>query len=172
MASGQGNENNNVMRLKELQWLRRGKKGNITRRIKDLEHLVEKKGKKDMIMFLINGLKTVYDELAEACNEIAVIEEYECDDYNDIEEVRGRVEMCVALVHDHIGGRSDTSSSTGSFTSSWCRRHGFGNYQSIVDQGSELAGDLNLSQDEFDNSNPIFDGRPLPPPVTAAGNRR
>ena len=102
MASGQGNENNNVMRLKELKWLRRGKKGNITRRIKDLEHLVEKKGKKDVIMFLINGLKTVYDELAEVCNEIAVIEEYECDDYNDIEEVRGRVEMCVALVHDHI----------------------------------------------------------------------
>ena len=118
MASGQSSENNNVMRLKELKYKRRGKKGNITRRIKDLEHLVEQNGKKNMITFLIEGLKTVLDELAEVCDQIAVLEDYECDEYNDIEEVRGRVEMCAALVHDHLGGRSDTSSSTGSFTSS------------------------------------------------------
>ena len=134
--------------------MRRGKKGIITKRIKDLQHLVGQKGKKNMITFLINGLKTVFDELSEVCNEIAVIEEYECDDYNDNEEVRGRVEMCAALVHDH--------SSTVSFTSSWCRKHRLGNYQSIVEQGSELDGDLNSHRSQVDNSNSTCDGHPLP----------
>ena len=118
MASSQGDEGDSAMQLKKLKYLRRGKKSAITKRINELEELVNKSGKKRMIKFLSEGLQAVFQELSEVCTDIAVLENYDSDEYNDIEEVRNRVDKCVALVVDLIGDRSERSSSTGSMTSS------------------------------------------------------
>ena len=70
-----------------------------------------------------DGLQDVFQELSEVCTDIAVLENFDSDEYNDIEDVRNRVDRCVALVLDHLGDRSERSSSTGSMTSSWVKNH-------------------------------------------------
>ena len=111
MASGLGNGNNMDMQLRKWKYSRRGKKGAITKRIRQLEKLMHEGGKKRMIDFLCDALKKVFEELSEVCMEISTLED-EDDEYNEIEDVRIRVETCVALVADHLENRSDRSSST------------------------------------------------------------
>ena len=96
-------------------------------------------------------------------SQISVLENFDCDEYNDIEEVRNRVEKCVALMVDHLGDRSERSSSTGSMTSSWVRRHAVGNFESVSGGQSEPSVDLNLGQGEFDTSTADIETNPPAP---------
>ena len=63
MASGAEESANMNQQLKLLKYSRRGKKGSITKRIAQLEKLMEEGGKKKMIRFLVDALDKVYLEL-------------------------------------------------------------------------------------------------------------
>ena len=93
MASGAEGNADTSQQLKLLKYSRRGKKGSITKRIAQLEKLMEEGGKKKMIRFLVDALDKVYLELEQVCTEIAILTpESEEDEYNDIEDVRLKVE--------------------------------------------------------------------------------
>ena len=74
-------------RLRSLKNSRRGKKGSITKRIKQLEKLVEENTGMKRLSFLAEALGTVFEELQRVCEEISTLSD-EDDVYNDIEEIR------------------------------------------------------------------------------------
>ena len=64
-----------------------------------------------MISFLTGCLQTVFNELEQVCLEISNIT-LEEDEYNDIEEIRIKVETCVAMVTAHLESRAEEGAST------------------------------------------------------------
>ena len=136
MASAVDGENIE-QELRRCKYLRRGKKAAITKRIQEIERLVNENGKKRMIEFLIDCLNKVFDELSQVCLNIASISSDD-DEYNDVEDVRIRVETCAALVANHLGARSNRSSSTGSMTSSWVRKHAVGGPADSLDGVTDI----------------------------------
>ena len=106
-------------RLKTLKLSRRGKKISITARVKQLGELVEKKEKKRMITYLMDCLHTVFSELEQVCVDISNLTPEDAEDeYNDIEDVRIKVETCTAMVAAHLDSRADEEVSVSSLTSS------------------------------------------------------
>ena len=148
MASGAEENANMGQQLKLLKYARRGKKGSITKRISQLEKLMEEGGKKKMIRFLVDALDKVYLELEKVCTEIAVLTpEFEEDEYNDIEDVRLRVETVNGLVAAHLDDRAEESLSASSLTSSWVRKHAAGK-KSEASDGSASSADKNVEIDQ------------------------
>ena len=111
--------------LKNLKNSRRGKKGSITKRIKQLERLVEEYSGRKRLRFLVDALQAVFAELQLVCEEIANLGDEE-DVLNDIEDIRFQVEDCVAIVTDHLEAREDEPQTTSSLASSWVARYAAG----------------------------------------------
>ena len=148
MASGAEGNADTSQQLKLLKYSRRGKKGSITKRIAQLEKLMEEGGKKKMIRFLVDALDKVYLELEQVCTEIAILTpESEEDEYNDIEDVRLRVETINGLVAAHLDERAEESLSASSLTSSWVRKHAAGK-KSEASDGSASSADKNVGHDQ------------------------
>ena len=129
-------------KLRKLKFARRGIKTSITSRVKQLEKLCEEQAKKRMITFLTGCLQTVFNELEQVCLEISTLTPEVEDEYNDIEEIRIKVETCVAIVTAHLESRADEGVSASSLTSSWVARHAVGG---IVD---DLTSDRGASGQE------------------------
>ena len=71
-----------------------------------------------MIQMLADCLQNVYGELVEICEDIerlSPVDQY--DQYNDLEEVRNNVEICIAMVTGHLESRAEEGTSSGSITS-------------------------------------------------------
>ena len=83
-------------RLKMLKFSRRGKKSSITKRVDELERLVEENGSRRRINFLMDALLKVFKEITEVCLEIAVLSD-EVDNKNDLEMYKAKIDSCVAL---------------------------------------------------------------------------
>ena len=111
--------------LRNLKNSRRGKKISITKRIKQLEQLVEQYAGRKRISFLLDALRTVFEELQVLCDEISTLSDDD-DVHNDIEEIRFNVENCIAEVTDHLDARADEPLTTSSLTSSWVAKHAAG----------------------------------------------
>ena len=133
-----------VVRMRKLKYLRRGRKSAVTNRVKCLDGMVAESGSKRQMLYLLDGLHTLFADLENACVEIAGLEE-EQDEYNDIEDYRHKVEMCTASINEHLQMRREQGeeSSEGSLTSSWVRKH------AVVDggecySGSETEGDTEV----------------------------
>ena len=116
-------------RLRTLKMSRRGKKISITARVKQLDQLMESKAKKRMITFLLECLHTVFTELEQVCVDISNLTPEDTEDeYNDIEDVRIKVETCSAMVAAHLESRADEELSASSLASSWQAKHAAGGY--------------------------------------------
>ena len=101
MASYAQNAETTDRRLKHLKYMRRGKKAAITKRIAQLETFVNEGSKKRMLQILVDGLQTVQTELISVCDEITE-RTSDDDEYNNLEDVRSNVEVCVAMVTAHL----------------------------------------------------------------------
>ena len=106
-----------MRKLKKLKVSRTGKKGYITKGIKQLNGMVEAGGcSRGEMKRLMNRLVAVYEELDNVCEEItdlSILHDVS-DDLNDIEDIRFNVDCCVALVTEHIESRQDEAPSSGS----------------------------------------------------------
>ena len=134
-----------VVKLRKLKYKRRGRKSCVTKRIDLLREMMAKMEKKKRISFVLNSLHTMFDQLDEVCSEIAGLME-EADEYNDIEEIRLRVEMFTETVADHLQNRLDEGEtpSVSSLTSSWVRKHALNGSAvgSGSDEVSQVSGDI------------------------------
>ena len=102
-------------RLKQLKFMRRGKKASITKRIAQLETFIANGEKKRMIEILQKCLQNVYGELVLVCEEItSLCPESVNDDFNNLEEYRNEVEVCLARITDHLENRAEEDTSSGS----------------------------------------------------------
>ena len=132
-------------RLTQLKHMRRGKKSAITKRISQLENLILEGSKKRMLQILSDNLQTVMGELVQVCEEIAAISpENELDQYNDLEDVRSNVELCIAAVTDHLDSRRDEGTSSGSI-SDWVQRHSLGSYKGGSDVESKSRASVDVA---------------------------
>ena len=69
---------------------------------------------------LVNGLHEVFSDLEKVCEEIYLISD-EIDELNSVEDIKINIELCVAMVTDHLDSRRDEPASTE--TSSWVAKH-------------------------------------------------
>ena len=98
---------------------------------------------------VMDGLNSVFKELEQVCEEISSISD-DIDELNSLEDIRMNIEICVAVVTDHLDGRRDEPPSTE--TSSWVAKH------------------AHLSCTESQNSLEI-ENNALPPSVGGGGAR-
>ena len=113
--------------LKSLKHARRGKKGAITQRIAKIdEYLTQGAGRK-RIKILVAALIRVFEELHQVCDELRA--RVGDDEYNDLEEVRGNVDDCIARATEQLEARKDDPPSTDSLTESWINRHMPSNFE-------------------------------------------
>ena len=87
-AAGEPGKEDLESRLRQLKYSRRGKKGAITKRIRQINTLVEESAGRRRIQLLMEALLTVYEELAGVCNLISTCNGGEDDLFNDLEEIR------------------------------------------------------------------------------------
>ena len=101
-------------RLKQLKYSRRGKKGPITKRIQQINALVEQSAGRRRIQMLLDALLTVFEELTGVCNLIPSCSGGEDDEFNNLEELRMEVDDCRALVADYLERRREDPPSSDS----------------------------------------------------------
>ena len=106
--------------LKALKRQRTWKKGAITTRTRKLEELVDNGGSRRVIAAMVEGLLQVFDELKQVCDSISSICD-EDDELNSLEEIRMKVEICVATASENLDERMNDPPSTE--TSSWVAKH-------------------------------------------------
>ena len=102
--------------LARLKASRTAKKGIITKRIRQIEMLVEEGGKRKVIARLMDALQVVYTELNQVCDEISNISA-DFDELNSIELIRLNVETCIAEAATNLDDRRDEPPSSGSVAS-------------------------------------------------------
>ena len=98
-------------RLKTLKGKRTWKKGSITTRIRKLEELVDTAGSRRVIAAVMGGLWKVMDELQQVCDEISDMSD-DVDELNSLENIRLKVEICVAMATEHIDAQDHDPPST------------------------------------------------------------
>ena len=108
--------------LARLKASRTAKKGIITKRIRQIESLVEEGGKRKVITRLMGALQVVYDELQKVCDDISDLSD-DFDELNSIELVRLNVETCMAEAAANLDDRKDEPPSSGSIASAWIGDH-------------------------------------------------
>ena len=111
-------------RFEKLKFMRRGKKGAITKRIEKLEKLVEENGSRRIAKGLLKALQVVFEELQKVCNEISFISD-EIDEFNCLETIRMNVDESAENVLNYLEERKDDPASSGtlSLTGSWVNKY-------------------------------------------------
>ena len=143
MASGGGIENVGLAKqIRKLKLSRRGKKGAITKRIQQIEKLIDENAGRRRVSWLLDALGTVYTELHDVCQKIDDLTDEEEDEFNDIEDVRSAVDDCTGLVREYLDRRKDDppSSGSGSIVSKWVEAHRPGNFESCSESGNSSLG--------------------------------
>ena len=128
-SAGESGKEDLESKLKQLKYSRRGKKGAITKRIRQITALVDESAGRRRIQLLLEALLTVYQELIGVCNLISTMNGGEDDPFNDLEEIRIDVDDCSALVAEYLERRRDDPPSSDSMTASWVARHQPGNFE-------------------------------------------
>ena len=107
-----------MRKLTKLKKSRTGKKIYITKRINQLNGMVEAGGcGRGEMKRLVDKLVVVYEELEKVCDDImdiSLLHDVSDDNLNDVEDIRFNVDSCVALVTEHIESRQDEAPSSGS----------------------------------------------------------
>ena len=112
----------NEQRVAKLKRIRAGKKGSITKRIDQLLALIEARGSRTKIKYLLSSMLEVFNATKEVCNELTSLTVD--PDQEWFEEVSMRVDTCAADVRDYIDSRRcDPASTSASMTNSWIEKH-------------------------------------------------
>ncbi len=104
--------------LAKLKASRTGKKGSITKRMNQINQMVDEGGSRRVIAALLGCLKRVFGELNEVCTQISNSSD-EVDENNCIELIRANVDHCIAIAEDNLEARKNDPPSTGSITGTW-----------------------------------------------------
>ena len=141
-------EETTQQRINKIIRLRAGKKGSITKRIDQLNKLINEGGSRTKVKYLLTAMMGVHKAAKELSEEFDTLAAE--PDLDWIEELNLRVDTCIGEVQDYISSRQNEPASCASLTGSWVRRHAPGNTE-LEEQHDiyQLSGDVaNLSIEE------------------------
>ena len=130
--------------LANLKRKRGGRKGAITRRIKEINEMIQARGSRTKLKFLRDGLEEVWKEALNSHEELMLMLEETDPDFNDewIEEVGSNVNTCLCNIHDYLKERINDTPSVLSDDASLC-----GSYiQSIPVEPMNQSPQINIAK--------------------------
>ena len=102
-------EHDQKRQLAQINRKRNGKKGSITRRIKEIEHIIEERGSRTKIQFLRDGLEETWEETTHLHEQMMLYLQEDDENFNDdwIEELGNNVNTCLSNVVDYLVERQN-----------------------------------------------------------------
>ena len=130
-----------AQRITQLMNSRRGKKSSITKRITQIDRIVEDGGSRSQVIFLISALEKVQQALQTVCDELVTLDPDTDSEWLDTENLR--IDTCISEAKAYLERRRDDPPSTEGLADSWVKKHAFdGTDSKLTDTVSEVTQQL------------------------------
>ena len=133
-------------RVTQLMNSRRGKKGSITKRIAQINQIVEDGGSRSQVLYLIEALLKVQQALQAVCEELNTLTPDTDTEYLDNENFR--IDTCISEAKGYLERRRLDPPSTDPLTESWVHQHAAGNDLASVSDARPKDG-VGVMTDDF-----------------------
>ena len=107
VVSDNMNDGGVTAKLESLRRSRAGKKGSITKRVKQLKGIVDERGSRTRLQYLLTALLEVQKQANLITSEILVLSENGSADISWQEDVTFTVNDCASVVHSYLESRKD-----------------------------------------------------------------